>query len=196
MIKRRGARRGIELLLCAGLLAGAPRAAAASALDAFNGHLSIGYARLFATDAPGGNFSFAAGVDRPLAGDFRAGLDVGVHLLGSRTVIRGSLVATLDYTTLDAVLFAHWIPRGLGPVGRVSFGPALISARAELSSSGGGAAFGDLAVEQVAPGFAVDVTLIRRRAAPVRVGLELGVRHAFLDREDWTTGTARLAFHY
>jgi hypothetical protein len=184
------------MVLVVGALVGAFGPAEASAIDAFDGHLAIGYARLFTTGAPGGSFSFAAGVDRPLAVGLRTGIDVGFHLLGSRTVERGSLVATVDYTMLEAVLFTHWTPRHLGPLGRLSFGPALLSAHADLSSSGGGAAFSDLAVGEIAPGVALDATLIKRSVAPVRVGLQLGARVAILDGEDWTMATARLAFHY
>jgi hypothetical protein len=84
----------------------------------------------------------------------------------------------------------------LGPIGRISIGPALLSARADLSTAGGGAAFSDLAVEEVAAGIAMDATLIQRSSAPVRVGLELGTRVGFLPEEAWTLATARLAIHY
>ena len=67
-------------------------------------------------------------------------------------------------------LLAHWTPSMLGPVGRVSFGPALVSARAELSTSGGGAAFSKLAIEEVAPGLAVEATLMQTQPRPVRTG--------------------------
>ena len=81
-------------------------------------------------------------------------------------------------------------------MGRVSFGPAVMSARAELSTSGGGAGFSDLAVERSAAGAALEVTLISRSESPVRVGLEVGGRTAFLPGQDWTLASARLAFHY
>lgn len=170
--------------------------AAAGGLRDVNGHLSIGYAKLFVDEAPGGSLSVTAGVDHPVARALRAGVGVGYHLLGSRTVERGSLFANVDYSLFEAVLVAQWIPERLGPVGIVSGGLALLSARAELSTSGGGAGFGDLAVEEVAPGLAVDVTLIRRTPAPVRVGLEFGSRVGFLDSETWTLATARLTIHY
>jgi hypothetical protein len=183
-------------LLAALFLIACVSPARASGLRDVRGHLAVGYARLFIGHAPGGSFSVAGGVDHPITRDLRAGIGAGYHLLGSRTVERGSLVATVDYSLFEAVLFAHWSPPGLGPLGRISAGPALISARAELSTSGGGAAFSDLAVEDLAPGVAVDLTLMARSSAPVRVGLEIGGRLAFLDPEEWTMATARLAFHY
>ena len=109
---------------------------------------------------------------------------------------RGSLVAGVDYSVFEAVAFLHWIPERLGPVGIVSVGPGLMSARAELSTSGGGAGFSDLAVEKLAPAAALDVTLIQRSNAPVRVGIELGTRVGFLPSDTWTLATARVAFHY
>jgi hypothetical protein len=184
-----------RLLCTAALLMVATGRSQGATIQDFRGHLSIGYAKLLADQAPGGSFSVAAGVDLPVAPALRIGPAVGLHLLGSRTVVRGSLVATVDYTTFEAVLFAHWVPPA-GPVGRVSVGPALISARAELSTSGGGAAFSDLAVEEYAPGVALDATVISRHASPVRVGLELGGRIGFLAGDDWKIASARLAFHY
>ena len=71
-----------------------------------------------------------------------------------------------------------------------------MSARGELSTSGGGAAFSDLAVEEVAPGAALDVTVISRSASPVRVGLEVGGRVAFLDGENWSLASVRATFHF
>jgi len=171
-------------------------ALAQGAIGDWNGHLSIGYAKLFVNDGPAGSLSITGGVDYPLAATLRAGVDVGYHFLGSRTVERGSMFANIDYSAFEAVLFAHWIPQGLGPIGRISIGPALLSASAVLSTAGGGAAFSDLAVEKVAAGFAMDATLIQRSSAPVRVGLELGTRVGFLPEEAWTLATARLAFHY
>ena len=184
------------VVLAAGWLLLSARAADASAVEKFNGHLSVGYAKLLIGAAPAGSFSAAGGVDYSMNRDLRVGLGVGYHLLGSRTVPRGSFVAGVDYSMFEAVLFAHWLPQHLGPVGRISAGPALLSARAELSTSGGSLAFTDLAVEKMAPGAALDVTLISRSSAPVRVGLELGSRVAFMEPENWSLVSARLAFHY
>jgi hypothetical protein len=173
-----------------------PAAVCAAPFEDWGGHLAIGYARLFRDPAPGGSLSMGAGVDRAVVPGWRAGVSVGYHLLGSENHLRGSLAATVDYSLFDAALLAHWQPAWRGPVGRVSFGPALMSARADLSSAGGGAAFLDLAVDKVAAGAAVDVTLMSRGTAPVRLGLELGGRVGFLPSDTWTVADARLAIHY
>jgi hypothetical protein len=81
-------------------------------------------------------------------------------------------------------------------VARLGFGPALLSARADLSAAGGGAGFSDLAVAETAAGAALDATVMRRTAAPVRVGFEIGTRIGFLAEETWTLATVRLTFHY
>jgi len=187
-------------------------ASPARALDVqqFHGHLSLGYSRVFIdrherqdsdfhsdSDSPGGSLSVAGGVDYPMIGPLRLGADVGFALLGSRTVALGREVANLDYTLFEAALLAHWKPNRLGPVARISFGPALESARAELSTSGGGIPFSRLAIEKVAPGAALDVTLMKKSSrSPVLAGLELGVHAAFLPSETWTIANARLAIHY
>lgn len=95
-----------------------------------------------------------------------------------------------------------WSPEGWGPIGLIGVGPALVSARAELSTSGGGLVFTPEAIEEIAPAIALDVTLMSQRPSLVRAGLEIGLRHAFLDRdagrasESWTIGSLRLAIHY
>jgi len=182
------------------VLAAASPASGAGLADV-NGHISVGYAKLFVSPSspersPGGSLSLAGGFDVPVGGDVSVGPTVGFHLLGSRTTTRGSLFANIDYSAFEVDLQAHWAPAGLGPVGRVSFGPALVSARAELSTAGGGAAFSDLAVEEVGGGWALDVTLMQHRRAPVRVGVELGWRAAYLSGETWSLATARATFHY
>ena len=175
----------------------APASAHAQTADRLGGHLSLGYARLFISDAPGGSLSVAGGVDYPVAGDLRIGADVGFSLLGSRAVERSGQTANLDYTLFEAALLAHWKPSGLGPIGRISVGPELMSARAELSTAGGGLAFTGLAIEQLAPGAAFDVTLLKKSSrSPVVAGLELGVHAAFLPSETWTLANLRLAIHY
>jgi len=175
---------------------GAVTPARALTLADVRGQASVGYAKLFTSDAPGGSLSTAAGVSIPVHGDWGLGLGIAFNLLGSRTVPRGSLIASVDYSMFEAGLFAHWSPPRLGPVGLISFGPEVVNARAELSTSGGGAGFRDLAVEEVAPGAALDVTLITRKVTPVRVGLELSGRHAFMTGDDWSLASARLVFHY
>jgi hypothetical protein len=189
-----------------------PRSSAAAAdtpahFASVGGHLSIGYSKLFvrhresgpediASETPGGSISLSGGLDTPVTSDWRVGLDVGYHLLGSRTVERGSLFATLDYSVFEAIAFAHWQPMFGGPIGRLSFGPALVAAKGELSASGAGAAFSDLSVSEVAPGFALQATLISRKPTPVRIGFELGAHVAQLKKETWTLATARVTAHY
>ena len=179
-------------------------------VESFGGHVAIGYSRLLSSSdprdidpdirssrPPGGSLSVAGGVDYPLAGPFRLGADVRFALLGSRTVELGSQVANVDYTLFEAALLVHWMPPGAGPIARVSLGPAVESARAELSTSGGGIAFSRIAVEEVAPGMALDVTLMKHASrSPVSAGLELGVHSAFLRSATWTLVNARLAIHY
>ena len=170
-------------------------AAHASVFSSLQGHMGLGYSKLFVADAPGGSLSVGAGLDVP-AGPIRMGLDIGFHLLGSKTVTSGSLIANVDYSVFEADLLAHWTPPWRGPIGRLSAGPALVSARAELSTSGGGLAFSHLAVEQTVPGVALQATLLSRSTAPVRVGLEATALRAFLDGDDWALASLRLAFHY
>jgi hypothetical protein len=158
--------------------------------------MSLGYAQLMIADAPGGSISFTGGVDLPLRPTLRLGTDLGYDLLGSRSVERGSLSANVTYSAFEAVLFAHWIPARLGPLGRLSVGPMLLVAHADISAAAGGAGFSDLAVGETAPGAALDATFISRSASPVHLGLQLGARAAFLADETWTLLSARLAVHY
>jgi len=183
-------------VLAVSIAAVVPEPAAASFLGDLKGHLSVGFAQLFVADAPGGSLSVTGGASYPVTPRFGVGAEIGYHLLGSRNVERGSITASIDYSVFEGVAFLHWIPSRLGPVGIVSVGPGFMSARAELSTTGGGAGFSDLAVEKVAPAAALDVTLIRRSNAPVRVGIELGTRVGFLPSDTWTLATARVAFHY
>jgi hypothetical protein len=176
------------------LLAVAP--ASASRLDAVGGHLGVGYSKLFLSDAPGGSISLAGGVDLPVATDWRAGVELGYHLLGSRTVERGSLLATVDYSAFELALLAHFTPPSLGPIGRISFGPSLFSAKGELSTSGGGAAFSDLAVSETALGATFELALLSRKPAPVRMGFELGAHLGFVNGDQWKIGTARVTAYY
>lgn len=180
---------------------------ASAGFPEWNGHLGIGYTKLFvhgrdqalegeeAPQTPAGSLSLAGGVDYPITSSLRAGIDIGYHLLGSLTHVRGSLFATVDYSVFDVALLAHWTPPA-GPVARVSLGPALVSAHADLSTGGGGAAFSDLAVAETVPGVAFEATLMKRAAAPVKVGLSLGARMGWLEHENWTLATGRFVFHY
>jgi hypothetical protein len=168
----------------------------ASADGRLAGHLSVGYAQLMTAGAPGGNISFTGGVDLPLRRTLRIGADLGYDLLGTRSVERGSLSASVSYSAFETALFAHWLPDHLGPLGRVSVGPLLMAAHADLSAAAGGAGFSDLAVGETAGGVAGEATFISRSASPVRLGLQLGARSAFLAHETWTLLSARLTIHY
>src|SRR5262249_1408294 len=144
------------------------------------GNLGIGYAKLVGSDTPAGSFSMGAGVDYPVTGRLRAGLAFGYELLGGRIFERGSFVGSVDYSMVELLALAHWAPERLWWLRRVSVGPGLFSARGDLSVQAGGASFSDLAIDEVAPGFALDGTLMQAREAPVRIGLESGVRVVFL----------------
>jgi hypothetical protein len=170
-------------------------ASAAARFSEVGGHFSIGYAKLFTGDAPGGSISMGAGLDYPLTPTLRAGLDLGYDLLGSRTFQRGSNSAGVDYSAFGVTAFLHWFPqRGL--VRRVSVGPALVKAQGVLSVTSGGAGFSDLAVHQSAGAVAAQITLMKAKPAPVKLGLELGGRVAFLAGEDWTLLSVRATVHY
>jgi len=158
--------------------------------------MGFGYAKLYATDSPAGSMSAAVSLTHPIVDRWSVGPKVAFNLLGSRTVERGSLIASLDYSALEVGVMAHYVPTRLGPISLLSFGPELMSARADLSTTGGGAAFSDLAVHETAGAVAFDATLMQHKAAPVRVGLEFGGRYAFLTDEDWFIADARLVFHY
>jgi hypothetical protein len=195
-------------LLTAVAFAVTPPAANAD-IQKVRGEIGFGYAKLFLADAPGGSMSTAAGLSYPVSPNWSVGPSIAFNLLGSRTVERGSLIASVDYSTFEAGLFAHWVPQGLGPIALVSFGPEVMNARAELSTTGGGAAFSDLAVHEVVPAAALDVTVMQHRERPVRIGLELGGRYAFMPAgrqlvsgggankgDDWVLLSTRLVFHY
>jgi len=181
----------LALLACAGFVT-----PARAGLENLGGHLSVGYAKLFADSSPAGSVSFAAGLDLPVSESWRAGAGFGFSLLGTRTSMRGSFSANIDYSTFEAMAYGHWLAPGAGPLGRVSLGAGIMTARAEISSAGGGVAFLDLAREELVPAIAIEATLMQRRAAPVRAGLELGTRFGFLEQETWTVASARLAVYY
>jgi hypothetical protein len=194
------ARRTARLVLAAALL-GAPVADAAPRLADVGGHLTLGYARLFAPggdagparETPGGSLSAGVGVDLPVSEGLRAGLDVGYHLLGSRTLVQGSLTSGLDYSVFEALAVVHWAPGG--PPLRLTAGPGLFIVHADLASSPIGAAFSDLAVAETRLGAALGVALARRTGV-VRAGLEAGVRLVPLDGETWSLALVRLALQY
>ena len=185
----------VGLALCA-LVVASPGRAAALQLAEFRGHLAVGYGHLFLEDAPGGSLSVAGGVDYPLTKTLRLGVDVGYHLLGSRTVQEGSLLADVDYSLFETTALVHWTPSWPGPVGRISAGAGLFNAQASLATSGGGASFTKFAVEETVPGFAVSATLLSRKPSALKLGLEVGGRIALVEDESWSTAIARVAVHY
>lgn len=183
----------LALLAC---LAATPARAGSLRLEHWRGHLSVGYSKLFADSlAPGGSFGVSGGVDYPVGGAFRLGPALGYHLLGSSTVEQGSLGATVDYSLLEAALLLSWLPAS-GPVARVSAGPAVGSARAELSTAGGGLAFRDLARNEVRGGLAAEVTVLPRHLTVVAPGLEVGMRWFPVSGTAWTLLTARATVHF
>lgn len=200
---RSGMRAGVAALIAATALAACANPARAD-LQQLGGTLAIGGARVWRVardtgekrDSPGGSIGFAAGVDYPVASHWRVGPEIGFDLLGTQTVERGSFSATLDYSAFEASMLAHWLPENLGPLRRVSFGPALMSARAELSTSTGGASFLDLPVSEVAPGWGASLTLLPGGSSVVKAGLEAGLRWGYLRHESWRIGMARLAVHF
>jgi len=207
-------RRTVRRVVPAAALALAALACAAPArafdLSEMEGHMAVGVAKLFVDQAPGGSVSFAGGLDVPVSDTWRAGFGIGVSLLGTRNEARGSLSATIDYSTFEALAYGHWLAPGLGPVERLSFGAGVMTTRAELSSAGGGAAFLDLARDEIVPAIAFEATLMPRGDMPVRAGLELGTRIGFLrdlqiqatannpaiSSEVWAVASARLAIYY
>lgn len=189
-------RRAFALAIAAVLVAAAVPSAAGPRLADVRGHLLLGYAKLFAGDPPGGSLSVGAGVDHPVGRGLRTGLDIGYHLLGSRTLVQGTLSSGLDYSLFEALAQLHWAPGGGGPQIVLSGGPGLFVARANLASSPVGATFSRQAVEETRAGLALGATVARRRAAPVRIGLEAGLRVVPLETTTWTLATARLAILY
>ena len=175
---------------------GASPACAAPRLADVRGHMALGYAHLFADQAPAGSLSAGAGFDVPIPGGLRAGLDVGYHLLGSRTLIQGSLSSGLDYSVFEALALVHWSPTAAGPLLVLSAGPGLFSAHADLASSPIGATFSHQAIGQTRVGAAAAITIAGPRSGPVSVGIETAARVVPLDASTWTIVTARLALRY
>ena len=171
-------------------------ASAGLKLDRWKGHVAFGYARVFSDSlAPGGSLSVAGGVEYPIGNRWRLGPALSFNLLGSSSVVRGSVEAGLDYSMVEAALLATWLPPR-GPVARVSVGPGVANARSELSVAGGGAGFRDLPVGETQPEFALDLTFMPRSMTIVAPGLELGVRVVPVTQTTWTLMTARFAIHF
>jgi hypothetical protein len=187
-----GAVAAFACLAALGVLA--PGAARAD-LQQVGGHLAVGYSKLFVDGAPGGSIGMAGGVDYPVVANWRAGVDIGYHLLGTRNVERGSLIADIDYSLFEMDALVHWIPAS-GFVRRVSAGPALFAPHAAINAAGGGAGFSDLARGETAGGLAIGATFAARNRSPVNLGLELDFRQAFLTEETWTITSIRAVILY
>lgn len=200
----------VLIAIAAVMLVLAPLRAGASPFSGMKGHLGFGYTKLFADlgakdpadpdgeqiDTPGGSMAVAAGLDLPIAPDLRAGIEAGIDLLGSNSVERGSLFGELDYSVFEILGLVHWTPSWKGPIGRISVGPGMFKARADLNSAGP-AAFEDLPVLEWAPGAAASVTFISRKPRKVNAGIELGTRWLAMDQgDDWILASARLVIHY
>jgi len=192
----RGSNSFVVMLLAACALVAAPAHAAGLKLEPWRGHVSFGYGHLFSDElSPGGSISVAGGVDYPIGEALRVGPVIGIAILGSHDVRRGSVTAGIDYSMLDVALQLHWHPAS-SRITRVSLGPGFAAARAQLQVGAGGAAFLDLAVDEVQPELALDVSAVPRRQKIVAVGLEAGVRYVPVDRVDWVLATMRLTIHY
>lgn len=171
-------------------------AAAAMRLEPWRGHVALGYGHLFSDSySPGGSISMAGGADYPVSPSLRVGPVLGIAILGTHDVTRGSITAGLDYSLLDCALQLHWAP-ATGPLSRISIGPGFAVARTSLQVGGGGAGFLDLAVDEVRPELAIDFSVLPRKQKIVAVGLEAGVRWIPVERVNWVLGTVRLAIHY
>jgi len=192
-------RRTVTFVVGILLVAGAVPSAAAPRLSDVRGRLALGFAHVESSDSlstPGGSLSIGAGLDLPVNDRLRAGIGVGYHLLGSRTLTQGSLTSGLDYSLFEALALLHWSPLDRGPELIVSGGPGLFVAKASLAATSVGAAFSPQAVDQTRVGGGLTVTVARRRPAPVRVGIELGVRVVPLEQFTWTLAAARLVLLY
>ena len=184
-------------LVAAALAAGAPHARAAMRLDAWRGHVAIGFAHVVADSLdPPGSLSFSAGVDYPLAKGWRVGPTITLSLLGSSNLTRGSITAGLDYSMFDAALLFTRTPAH-GPVARWSVGPGVASPQVALTLAAGGAGFRDVALGEIRPELAADASFLPRRMTIVAVGGELSARVVPIPgRATWNLLAARLAIHY
>ncbi len=199
MIVRRGA---LIVLTAVALAIGTSAADAASWVEPWRGHLSFGYAKLLENQAPGGSLGFSAGVDHPLNDVLRLGLDVDYSLLGTQTVPKGSLVADVDLSAIEFLAMLHYQPTWGIPIARLSGGVGVMGARSAVSSSGA-AEFQDYPVSELAPALAFEATVMSRKPAPVRVGIETGAHFGFVSHDPnkvyartWAVWDLRVAIHY
>jgi hypothetical protein len=162
----------------------------------WKGNLALGYSKLFIPDAPAGGFALALGVNQKVDSRLRVGPVVAYHLLGTSAVSRGSQNANVDYSLLEFELRADWQVQHAGPLRRVSFGPSVTRALADISSSSAGLMFEDLAVSEWKGGMGLDFALLPAGPRPVAVGLEGGIHFSFVQDQTWTVGTLRLVLEY
>jgi len=182
----------------AGLLAPGPATAGLKFSD-IHGHMTLGFSHLFVSDTtntPGGSVSFGAGADIPIHHKLRAGIDMGYHLLGSQTLVQGSLSSGIDYSLFEAIAFLHWSPLDHGPDLVVSVGPGLFHTKAELAASSIGLTFTPQAVNETKVGGALFLTALRRKPSPVRPGVTVGVRVIPLENVTWTVLSGGIALAY
>lgn len=185
-------------LVAVSLFALASFASPASAfrVESLRGQLAFGYAKLSgATLTPAGSISVLSSIDHPLAGPWRIGPSVAFSLLGSTQVERDGVPAGVDHSMLDGALLLHR-EFARGPLRRVSFGPGLASARAELQVAGGGAGLADFARGEVRACAAFEALIAPRTASGVSVGAALGARFVPLEGETWTVLSARFAISF
>src|SRR5262245_40721067 len=122
------ARRAARALATAAVFLVASAGAARAEHLNMRGHMSFGYGKLFAPDAPGGSLSVAAGLDFPFSRPLSAGVEVGYNLLGGRSVQRGSLFADLDYSAFEVLAMLRWTAQSSGPAVMLAAGPGLFHA--------------------------------------------------------------------
>jgi hypothetical protein len=188
-----------RLRLAAWLIAAAALLGAALARPAhadWKGNLALGYSKLFIPDAPAGGFGIALGVNQEAGPRLRIGPVVAYHLLGTNAVARGSQNANVDYSLIEFELRADWTLEHTGPLRRVSIGPSLTHANAEISQSSAGLMFEDLAVSEWKGGLGIDVALLPKGPRTVAVGFEAGAHLSFVQSQTWTVGTVRLVLEY
>ena len=180
--------------VAAGLFLATAAASAGPGWSDLHGHLALGYAKRMNRDSPAGSLAIAAGVELPIRPSLKAGVEVGFDLLGSQVFEKGSISAQLDHDVIEALALAHWTPPR-GPVALVSAGPGVFHARAGLTTVAP-LSFGELPVEETAPGMGVGIAFGPRREALVKAAFEIAIRTIWLDQGAWTLALARLAVHY
>jgi hypothetical protein len=182
----------VTLLLC---LLAAPTWARAGAFTGLRGHVAIGYSKLVTADGPGGSMAGAVGLDLPVTSTLRAGIELDLALLGTRTVEDSIQIAELDYSLGEVLALVHWRPTGAGPIGRVSLGTGVFAPRVEQSSAAP-ASFEKYTLRGARPGIAAAVSLMPSDQRPLAAGVELALRYVFVPDDDWLVTHLRFVVHY